>query len=300
MMRLDEAVKTGSEAEAELKEERDDHQLKDAKYKEQIEDHKKDLKKAIIERLQAVTELNQEKSDQRTKNTNYKQHVENLKKDLTKATSERDKAVADLQVEKSAHESKKASFNNLTNRVELMSRVLDVGAATIKGRKEMMRRYWNGSIHVEIEGRGTPDRFIIDARNVAVHEGDVRASNALFLLGVLDSPSERAFHKDEYGWEAGEDPPSVKLRDIANMKGTMFSCYSWTKHSHSGSDDNLFLRYYNECRKIYDDALTDCSGNKDSAAAKFDSNSIIPSRIRRMKQIMDQTVKKERARRHDH
>jgi hypothetical protein len=293
--------------------------------KEELASAKIKLDEAIKSSANAELELKKEKVDQQIRNTNYKQHVENLKKDIANVTgergklgeninrenikqkelvdkviSERDKAFADLQSEKSAHESKKANANQLSEQIKLMKPIFDIGVTASKGRKEMMRRYWNGSEFEEIEGRGSPDISIIKDRNTAVHEGNIDASASLFQLGLLCSGSDRALHKAEYGMEVNEGSSSSKLREIANMKETMFSCYSWTKHSHSGSDDNLFLRYYNECRKIYDDALTDCSGNKDAAAAKFDSNSIILSRIRWMKQIMDQTVKKERARRHDH
>jgi hypothetical protein len=285
-IKLDEAIKSSANAELELKEEKMDQQIRNTNYKQHVENLKKDIANVTGERGKLGENINHE---------NIKQ-----KELVDKANSERDKAVADLQAEKSAHESKKAKVNQLSERIKWMNPIFNIGVAASKGRKEMMRRCWNGSEFEEIEGRGSPDISIIKDRNTAVHEGNIDALTSLFRLGLLVSKSDRAFHKAEYGLEVNEGLSSSKLREIANMKGTMFGCFSWTKHSHSRPDDNLFLEYFNECRKIYDDALTDCSGKEDAAAAKFDSNSIIPSRINRMKQIMDRTVNKERARRHDH
>jgi hypothetical protein len=165
-----------------------------------------------------------------------------------------------------------------------------VGMAARQGFLENTKRIWKGNGWVEV--RGEADVDLIEARNIAVHQGNFLADLSLVKASSFTKVQLEHFNA-VYGLTPDRMTPktsrSEQMLDIINMKRSMVACYSGTNFSRNKIDDKRFDKLYDELWAKWDSAtfLRDA----DTAAKKFAEDKEVDEMFKEMKMIMDKFVK---------
>ncbi|TEY46375.1 hypothetical protein BOTCAL_0315g00160 [Botryotinia calthae] len=144
----------------------------------------------------------------------------------------------------------------LKERMELLEPIVSHSLAVRRGFFETGKMKYVEGKWVHIEDRGSPDKEIINQRNIACHYGDVDVDFAHWKLSdwgkhnisYEDFESYYGISPSEYGslFNTSED-----LSWMYSLRATMFRCFYHTERTYDQEIDKRFDQMFAECMEIY-------------------------------------------------
>ncbi|KUJ13073.1 uncharacterized protein LY89DRAFT_737969 [Mollisia scopiformis] len=200
---------------------------------------------------------------------------------------------AALEAVKKENTTAKTAVAKLKRELEEKDPLFQVGVAVRRGFLEAVKRTWvNGDMRVV---RGDPDKYLIIAKNDAVHRGNYLADRDLWVGGYLKTKEELADF--EYVYHVALNPkgiPFPKFISLYNMWGSMVACYFKTAYTHDKSKDEAFERAYLEIRALWTKYSKGVEAKE--AHEKLSACALAAGKFHRMNSILEDTAHKERNR----
>lgn len=159
-----------------------------------------------------------------------------------------------------------------------------------------------------IPERGITDVRAIDRGSAAAHSGSVRAhacmiikdSNGLFKnCGEIFKAHYAVTHEEVFQSIFDKYSVDSKNTEIANYRGSMAHCISFSKLTHDSEGDNRFKTLRKQCEVKYQSHLKN-SASAAEAQKKFDSDGSVGGMVIEMKRISKHIAWLERNRIKDH
>ncbi|KAK6601516.1 hypothetical protein H4I96_06857, partial [Botrytis cinerea] len=165
-------------------------------------------------------------------------------------------------------------------------------------------RHNNFGNFTPIPERGITDVGAIDRGSAAAHSGNVRAhaymiikdSNGLFKnCGEIFKAHYAVTHEEVFQSKFDKYSMDSKNTEIANYRGSMVHCMSFSKLTHDSNGDNRFETLRKQCEVKYQSHLKN-SASAAEAQKKFDSDGSVGGMVIEMKKISKHIAWLERKR----
>ncbi|APA10564.1 predicted protein [Sclerotinia sclerotiorum 1980 UF-70] len=162
--------------------------------------------------------------------------------------------------------------------------------------------------YTTIPDRGSTNVDAIDRGSAAVHSGNVRIRAFLIQTDSSDQfKNYSELFKTIYGVtplevaQGAEDKYSFdsKNTEIANLRGSMAHCLSFSKLTHDLIKDSWFERLREQCETVYQRYLKEL-GSAANAQKQFDNDAIVGRTLIQMRSISKHITWLERQRRQAH
>lgn len=200
----------------------------------------------------------------------------------------------------------------LQDQLQLQSPTHKIGVTIRRGWIENVKQYYNGG-KLEVFKEKKVNQNHINARNAAAHEGDFLADRAIALLRTTTEVQRdeiignyalegfglsKAFLEEFLILEIST--ASELLMKVVSMRGTMVSCYAFTKpanYTDQKGDHGDFLQMQRETiEKWYWYTVEFSAEGIDIVVNAFEEDEDVKKALRLMQGIVDRCVQVERGR----